>query len=138
MGTEVAVLQIGRRILVFGALVSTLLMNLEPPAIAGGRAGANPAAPIPAATILAAPEKYEGKEVVIRGAVVKANRAVFPNGRPYYTLLIGDGRATLTMFSWARPPVKEGDLVEAVGVFHVWRYNIRHMIESTLITRLEK
>lgn len=69
-------------------------------------------------------------------AVLRANRAVFPNGRHYYTLSVGDGGANLTVFSWTRPVAKAGVQVEVVGVFHVWRYNIQPMIDSQRITRL--
>ena len=97
---------------------------------------ANSAERLPPEKILATPDSYEGKEVVVRGRVVKLARAVFPNGRPYYALSVGDERVALTVFSWNRPSVREGDLVEAAGVFHVWRYNIRHMVDSSRITRL--
>lgn len=58
--------------------------------IAAGQAGGSSSRPIPIATILAAPDAYEGQTVTIRGRVVRAERAVFPNGRSYYTLSIGD------------------------------------------------
>jgi hypothetical protein len=91
-----------------------------------------------AATILAAPDAWEGKELTLRGRVLKMSRAVFPNGRPYYTVLVGEEGSALTVFSWSRPSVGPGDLVEAVGVFHVWRYNVHYMLASTRITRLDK
>ena len=94
--------------------------------------------PVRAATILAAPEAHEGEQVIVRGTVVKVARAVFPNGRPYYTLLVGDEGTGLTVFTWTRPSVREGDVVEAAGVFHVWRYNLHHMVEGLKITRLGK
>ena len=132
------VLQIGRTLGALMVVAGVLLTGVKLPAIADRHAGANPPAPVSVATILAAPEEYEGQQVVIRGRVAKADRAVFPNGRPYYTLSVGDRRASLTVFSWNRPPVKEGDSVQVAGVFHVWRYNIHHVVESNRITRLEK
>ncbi len=94
-------------------------------------------APVPVATILAVPETFEGRQVTVRGTVVKAKRDVFPNGRPYHTLSVGVGETVLTVFSWSPPSAKAGDRVEAMGVFHVWRYNIRHMIDAAQIRRLE-
>ncbi|MBI3029921.1 MAG: hypothetical protein HYY64_10455 [Candidatus Rokubacteria bacterium] len=99
-----------------------------------------PKAPLsttPAATILAAPEDFEGQQVAVRGTVESAQRDVFPNGRPYYTLSVADGQAVVTVFSWSRPAARAGDRIEAMGVFHVWRYNIRHMIDAIRIDRLE-
>ncbi len=104
--------------------------------IAAGQSGGGSSTPIPTATILAAPDAYEGQTVTIQGRVARAERAVFPNGRSYYTLSIGRDGATLTVFSWERPLVKEGDLIETVGIFHVWRYNFHYVIESVRITRL--
>ena len=115
-----------------------LLASMVGLLIAAGQAGGGSFTPIPAATILAATDTYEGETVMIQGIVARVERAVFPNGRPYYTLSVEDARATLTVFSWSPPSVKEGDRVEAVGVFHIWRYNIHHMIESIRITRLEQ
>lgn len=99
----------------------------------------SPKAPLstPAARILAAPEDFEGQQVAVRGTVVSAKRDVFPNGRPYYTLSVADGQAVVTVFSWSRPAARAGDRIEAMGVFHVWRYNIRYMIDAIRIDRLE-
>jgi hypothetical protein len=67
--------------------------------------------------------------------VMKKTRAVFPNGRAYSTLLVGNGEAAITVFSWEDPLVERGDSVEVIGLFHLWRYNFRHVIESRGITR---
>ena len=131
--------QIGQPIVGFSAVLIVLLIAPDPPAIGSQHAGAGLlSTPIAPATILEAPEEYAEQQVVIRGRVGSTKRAVFPNGRPYHTLSVGDERASLTVFSWDRPSVKEGDSVQVVGVFHVWRYNIHHVIESHRITRLGK
>lgn len=93
---------------------------------------------VPLAEMLAAPETFEGLEVVIQGTVLRATREVFPNGRPYYTLWVADGEVGVTVFSWTPPSVGAGERVEAAGVFHVWRYNIRHMVDASRISRLER
>jgi len=131
-------LQIGQPFVGFSAVLIVLLMGPDPPAIGSQHAGAGLSTPSAPATILEAPEEYAEQQVVIRGRVMSARRAVFPNGRPYHTLSVGDERASLTVFSWDRPSVKEGDSVQVGGVFHVWRYNIHHVIESNRITRLGK
>ena len=107
-------------------------------ALAADQQEPRPSLPIPVATILAAPETFEGKQVVVQGTVVEAARKVFPNGRPYHTVSVGNGEAVLTVFSWSRLPVRAGDRIEAIGVFHVWRYNLRHMIEAGQVSRLER
>lgn len=125
-----------RRVLSSVALSSVLLGSLDLSATVGEQTAAEPKAPTPVATILATPDTFEGTGVTVRGSVVKMKRAVFPNGRVYYTLSVGDERAAITVFTWEAPPVKPGDQVEAVGVFHVWRYNFPQMIESHRITRV--
>jgi len=117
------------------ALLVAFLVGLNLLASAHETAGGNSQERLPLATILATPDRYAGKEVVIRGVVVETTRAVFPNGRPYYTLTVSEGHTTITVFSWERPSVERGDLVEVVGVFYPWRYNLHQMIESGRITR---
>ncbi len=117
------------------ALLSALLVGLNLLACADESAGGHPEERLPLATILATPDRYAGKEVVIRGVVVEMTRAVFPNGRPYYTLTVSEGHTAITVFSWERPSVEQGDLVEVVGVFYPWRYNLHQVIDSRRITR---
>lgn len=117
------------------ALLTALLAGLNLLASADEPAGGNAEERLPLATILATPDRYAGKEVVIRGVVVEMICAVFPNGRPYYTLTISESHTIITVFSWERPSVERGDLVEVVGVFHPWRYNLHQVIESRRIIR---
>jgi hypothetical protein len=116
-------------------LLAALLAGLNLLASADEPVGGNPEERLPLATILASPDQYAGKEVVVRAWVVEMTRAVFPNGRPYYTLTVSEGHTAITVFSWERPSVERGDLVEVVGVFYPWRYNLHLVIESRRITR---
>lgn len=120
-----------------GVLAVSGAFGLAGAALAADQQELRPSRPIPVATLLAAPETFAGKQVVVQGTVVEAARKVFPNGRPYHTLLVGNGEAVLTVFSWSRLSVGAGDRIEAIGVFHVWRYNLRHMIEAGRVRRLE-
>lgn len=97
-------------------------------------AGGEPAERPSLATLSATPDRYAGKAVIVQGAVAGMTRAIFPNGRPYYTLSISDGQTAITVFSWDRPSVERGDLVEVEGLFYPWRYNLRYVIESRRIT----
>lgn len=107
----------------------TLLASAE------GQPHLSPGRVVPIAQLLASPDRYAEKEVLIRGTVVKKARAVFPNDRPYFTLLVSDGEGAIRVFSWEEPPVENGDSVEVSGTFHIWRYNLSQMIESRRITR---
>ena len=121
-----------------GVLAVSGAFGLAGATLAADQQGLRPSLPILVATILAAPETFEGKQVVVQGTVVEAARKVFPNGRPYHTVSVGNGEAVLTVFSWSRLPVRAGERIEAIGVFHVWRYNLRHMIEAGQVNRLER
>ena len=118
------------------AIVALLIASLvSVPASAVEAAEAEPGERLPLATIVAAPDQYAGKAVVIQGVVAELTGAVFPNGRPYYTLSVSDGQTAITVFSWERPPVERGDRIEVEGVFYPWRYNLRQVIDSRRITR---
>ncbi len=92
--------------------------------------------PVLVETLLSSPDQYSERAVVVRGVVATTARAVFPNGRPYYTLSVADGGSPITVFSWERPPVERGGCVEVSGVFHTWRYNLHPVIESQRVTVL--
>lgn len=124
-----------RALLVTLAFLSALLVGLTLANSAEEPAETDSRESVPIARILASPDQYGEKEVVIRGVVIKKTRAVFPNGRAYSTLLVGSEKAAIVVFSWEDPLVGPGDSVEVTGIFHIWRYNFRHMIESRRITR---
>lgn len=130
------VLKLERAALVALGGLALVLIGLTALVSADEPSGVNPCGPVPVAMILTAPEQYGGREVRVRGIVMKKTRAVFPNGRSYYTLSVGDGQKAITVFSWADPSVERGDHVDVLGVFHLWRYSFRHMIESRGITKL--
>lgn len=117
------------------AFLSTLLAGLSL-AASSEPLGGRPGELLPLATLVSDPDRYGGKEVLVQGLVVEVTRATFPNGRLYYILKLGDAGSTITVFSWERPAVERGDRVEVQGVFYVWRYNLRHMIDGGRIIRI--
>lgn len=122
-----------RAIAAIVAFLSASLVSVLASAVQA--AGADSGERFSLARIVAAPDRYAGKEVVIQGEVAELTRAVFPNGRPYYTLSVSDGQAAITVFSWEPPPVDRGDRVEVEGVFYLWRYNLRLVIDGRWIAR---
>lgn len=116
--------------------LTALVAGVNPAARADEADGDTLREPLPLSTILSSPDRYSERKVVIRGEVAETNRAVFPNGRVYYTLSVVSGPAAITVFSWVHPWVERGDLVEVVGVFHIWRYNLRHVIEGSSIIKV--
>jgi DNA polymerase III alpha subunit len=64
-------------------------------------------------------KKYDGKQVVLVGVVRDLKEKVSKKGNAYYTFKIGEGKQTISVFSYGKATVKEGDKVRVTGKFAV-------------------
>jgi DNA polymerase III alpha subunit len=64
-------------------------------------------------------KKYDGKQVVLVGVVRDLKEKVSKKGNAYYTFKIGEGKQTISVFSYGTATVKEGDRVRVTGKFAV-------------------
>ncbi|MEJ5251288.1 MAG: hypothetical protein HPY54_16390 [Chthonomonadetes bacterium] len=64
-------------------------------------------------------KKYDGKQVVLVGIVRDLKEKVSRKGNPYYTFKIGEGKQTISIFSYGKASVKNGDKVRVTGKFAV-------------------
>lgn len=64
-------------------------------------------------------KKYDGKQVVLVGIVRDLKEKVSKKGNPYYTFKIGESKQTVSVFSYGKSTVKEGDKVRVTGKFAV-------------------
>ncbi len=64
-------------------------------------------------------KKYDGKQVVLVGVVRDLKEKVSKKGNPYYTFKIGEGKQTISVFSYGNATVKNGDRVRVTGKFAV-------------------
>lgn len=64
-------------------------------------------------------KKYDGKQVVLVGIVRDLKEKVSKKGNPYYTFKIGEGKQTISVFSYGKASVKNGDKVRVTGKFAV-------------------
>lgn len=64
-------------------------------------------------------KKYDGKQVVLVGTVRDLKEKVSKKGNPYYTFKIGEGKQTVSVFSYGKATVKNGDRVRVTGKFAV-------------------
>jgi DNA polymerase III alpha subunit len=64
-------------------------------------------------------KKYDGKQVVLVGVVHDLKEKVSKKGNAYYTFKIGEGKQTVSVFSYGKATVKEGDKVRVTGKFAV-------------------
>lgn len=62
---------------------------------------------------------YDGKQVVLVGVVRDLKEKVSRKGNPYYTFKIGDEKGMVSVFSYGKAPVREGDKVRVTGKFTV-------------------
>src|SRR5713101_3101067 len=86
-------------------------------------------------SIIANPAQFEGQIVTLRGMAVAVKETVSRRGNDYTTFKLHDisGEA-ISIFTWGHPPLKDGDIVEVVGVFqqvrHVGRYTFYNEVEA--------
>ncbi len=69
--------------------------------------------------LLSEGKKYDGKQVVVVGVVRDLKEKVSRRGNHYYTFKLGEGEQTVSVFSYGRPTMKDGDRVRVTGKFAV-------------------
>lgn len=74
---------------------------------------------VTAQALLTDGKKYDGKQVVVVGIVRDLKEKVSKRGNPYYTFKIGEGKQTISVFSYGKASVKNGDKVRVTGKFAV-------------------
>lgn len=125
-----------RALCAVAVILGAALAGAGGPVWAAEAAGADPGERVSVASLLAGPDRYEGKEIIVIGGILGTTHAVFPNGRPYYTLTVGEGSARVTVFAWEKPTIGPGERVEVTGTFYAWRFNLRLVIESHRIVHV--
>jgi hypothetical protein len=74
------------------------------------------------AEILANPDIFDGKMVAVEGKVVALQEKVSKKGNAYATLKLSQGHKTISIYSFGKPSVKDGDSVKVVGRFQKMKY----------------
>ena len=69
------------------------------------------------AELLAHPEQYDHRDVVVSGKVTNVQLATNRQGQPAYGFLLQDGAGTVKVISLGQAEVREGDQVIVEGVF---------------------
>ena len=67
--------------------------------------------------LLAHPEQYDHRDVVVSGKVTNVQLATNRQGQPAYGFLLQDGAGTVKVVSLGQAEVREGDQVIVEGVF---------------------
>lgn len=111
--------------------VAFLAVGLAGPALARDRIG----------DIVARPEAFDGREVVLTGKATALDPRTSGRGNDYFTFRLSDeAGSSLKVFSWGKPAIAPGDRVEVRGRFQrerrVARYVFTNEIEASRIRKL--
>ena len=88
--------------------------------------------------LMAASDKWHGRAVVVSGSVSKLEPRTSQRGNPYYTFVLSDGLATVNVFSYGAPQIKNLDRVQVEGTFlkvkRVGNYTFQNQVDARRIT----
>lgn len=112
-------------------VVALLAVELAVPALARDRIG----------DILARPDAFDGREVVLEGKVSALDPRTSRRGNDYCTFrLLDEKGASIKVFSWGKPAIAPGDRVDVRGRFQrerrVGRYTFTDEVEASRIRKL--
>ncbi len=112
-------------------VVIFLAVGFAGPALATDRLG----------DILARPDAFDGREVVVEGKASAVDPRTSRRGNDYFTFRLSDETATsLRVFSWGKPVIVPGDRVQVSGRFQrerrVGRYSFTNEVEASRIRKL--
>lgn len=90
--------------------------------------------------LLAEPDKWHGRAVMVSGSVSKLEPRTSQRGNPYYTFVLNDGLASVKIFSYGVPEVKDGNRVQVEGTFleikRVGKYTFQNQVDATSVRAL--
>ncbi len=85
----------------------------------------------PIGDILARPEAFDGRQVVLAGRASAVDPRTSQRGNDYFTFRLSDETAaSLKVFSWGKPMFAPGDRVEVHGRFQRERRVGRHIFTN--------
>lgn len=95
----------------------------------------------PIGDILARPEAFDGRQVVLAGRASAVDPRTSQRGNDYFTFRLSDETAaSLKVFSWGKPMFAPGDRVEVHGRFQrqrrVGRYTFTNEVEALRVRKL--
>lgn len=67
--------------------------------------------------LLAQPDKWHGRPVVVTGVVSQLEAKTSQKGNPYYTFVLTDGLASVNVFSYGVPQIKDTSRVQVEGTY---------------------
>ncbi len=85
----------------------------------------------------AEPDKWHGRAVVVSGSVSRLEARTSQRGNPYYTFVLTDGLASVNVFSYGVPQIKDTIRVQVEGTFlkikRVGKYTFQNQVDARRI-----
>lgn len=73
--------------------------------------------PLTVQALLQDPSRYDGRVVTVVGTIAAYREGASDSGHPYTVFLLRDGGASVTVFTWNRYHLGNGDKVRVTGTF---------------------
>ena len=87
--------------------------------------------------LLDAPDKWHGRPVVVTGVVSQLDAKTSQRGNPYYTFVLTDALASVTVFSNGVPQIRDLSRVQVEGTFlkvkRVGKYTFQNQVDARRI-----
>ena len=88
----------------------------------------------------AQPDKWHGRAVVVNGNVSRLNARTSQRGNPYYTFVLSDGLASVNVFSYGVPQIRDSNPAQVEGTFlkikRVGNYTFQNQVDARRIQLL--
>ena len=88
--------------------------------------------------LLAQPDKWNGQPVVVSGVVSRLDARTSQRGNSYYTFVLTDGLASVNVFSYGSPQIRDTSRVQVEGTFlkvnRVGKYTFHNQVNARRIT----
>lgn len=87
--------------------------------------------------LLASPDKWHGRPVVVSGTVTRLEPRVSQRGNAYFTFRLADAAGAVTVFAYGTPEVGDGERVQVEGIFHkvkrVGKHAFPNQVDATRV-----
>ena len=87
--------------------------------------------------LLAAPDKWHGRPVILSGTATRLEPRTSQRRNPYFTFRLADHEGGVTVFSYGTPELREGQRVQIEGIFlkvkRVGKHTFQNQVDATRI-----
>lgn len=88
--------------------------------------------------LMAEPDKWHGRPILVSGTVSQLDAKTSQKGNPYYTFVLTEGLARVNVFSHGAPQIKDTNRVQVEGTFlkvnRVGKYTFHNQVNARRVT----